>query len=573
MSAKIQEKAKAWVNHNAILSTDKLEISELLANWPQSEKELTERFYRNLEFGTGGLRSIIGEGDNRINKYTVRKATYALYLAMKKYNQGSLKIAIAYDSRHFSLDFAKNVAEVMSANNVTCYLFDQLTPTPILSYAVRELNCQAGVMITASHNPPKYNGYKAFWSDGAQVVPPMDQEIIENYNNIKDWSDIPVLEYAKAVEKNLVIAVGKNIFEKFYKVVTEKVIIDQKMITAFGEKLKVVFTPLHGTGKLACEEMAHIAGFKNFNTLQSQANPDGNFSTVKYPNPEDPEALKLSVEEMLKTNSDMVLGTDPDCDRLGVVINNRGTPFYLNGNQIAALMLDYIFTRRKELKTLPANPLVIKSIVTSDIQEAICEPFGAKVVKTLTGFKWMALAMNQFEKANSNLNFVFASEESFGYMPQNMSRDKDGVSACILMSELVLYHKINGKNIVEVLDTIYERVGFFQESLLTKDYEGIVGAEKINRIMEKIRKKAPTTLGGEKLAKSTDLKTTLNSNVIELELESGTKVFLRPSGTEPKIKFYTMVRSNQGSLKDKKLNAKNLINQIEHELMQICEEA
>ena len=574
MDSKILEKAKVWSVNPYFSEADRIEILTLLSSLPSNETELTERFYRDLEFGTGGLRAPMGMGQNRMNKYNVRRATQALCQMILKNFKGSSSAVISYDSRNCSKDFALEAAGVFAANGIKAYVYRVLTPTPMLSFGVRYYKAQAGIMITASHNPPIYNGFKAFWNDGAQVVPPVDKDIIGAYNELTDWNDIKYMPFEEAEKKGLAAWTDDEVEAAFYKVIEKKVVQDMTLCKEHGPELSVVYTALHGTGLVPCLHILERLGFSQVHSIAEQSQPDGNFPTVKSPNPEDPKALKLAVDYMLANKADIVYGTDPDGDRLGVVVNNKGEPAFLNGNQIAALMLYYIFTRKTEFKTLPANPLVIKSIVTSPIQNAIVESFGGTVKDTLTGFKWMAGLIRELEEQKSKFNFVFASEESFGYMPHAESRDKDAVSSVALMSEVALYFKKKGMNLVEALDEIYNKYGFFYESLLSLDYEGIVGANKISRIMEYFRKYPDTQFAGEKISVKEDYELGLSlpvSNVLSFTFEGGNKFFLRPSGTEPKIKFYVMVRETEGDILTKKTNALKKTKFIEEKILEICE--
>ncbi len=573
MDQKIIEKAKLWGANTYFSENDRSEISKLLESLPSTEVEITERFYRDLEFGTGGLRAPMGMGPNRMNRYNIRRATQAMsQMIIKNFGGGSA--VISYDSRNYSKEFALEAAGVFAANGIKAHVFRVLTPVPMLSFGVRYFKAQAGIMITASHNPPIYNGYKAYWNDGAQVVPPVDKEIINAYNELTDWQSIKYMPFEEAQAKGLAVWTDEKVEEAFYQVIEKKVIQDMNMCKEHGSKLSLVYTALHGSGQVPCTYILKRLGFSNSHSIEEQANPDGNFPTVKSPNPEDPKALKLAMEYMLKTNADLVYGTDPDCDRLGVVVNNHGDPVIINGNQIAALMLYYVFKKKIELKTLPENALVVKSIVTSPIQNAIVESFGGTVMDTLTGFKWMAALVRELEEKNSKYNFVFASEESFGYMPHAESRDKDGVSSVALMSEAALYFKLQGKNLIEALDEIYTKYGFFYESLLSLDYEGIQGAQKISRIMEYFRKYTDTHFAGEKISSKEDYELGLNlpkSNVLSFSFESGNKLFLRPSGTEPKIKFYVMVKETEGDLATKKISALKKVKIIEDKILEYCE--
>ena len=587
MDQKIIQNATTWSQNTYFNEDDRTEILDLLADLKTNEQELTERFYRDLEFGTGGLRAPMGMGQNRMNKYNVRRATQALANNVLKVFGGGAAV-VSYDSRHRSKEFALEAAGVFAANGIKAYVFNALSPTPMLSFGVRYFQAKCGVMVTASHNPPIYNGFKAFWNDGAQVVPPVDNDIILAYNGLTDWNDIKYMPFEEAEKKGLAVWTDEKVDLAFYKMIEEKVIQDPKLCKQFGADLSIVYTALHGSAEVPCQETAKRLGFTKFYSIPEQAKPDGNFPTVKSPNPEDPKALAMAIEYMLKNNADIVYGTDPDGDRLGVVVNDHGKPYILNGNQIGALMIYYIFNYKVEHKTLPKNALVIKSIVTSPLQNAIVEHFGGTVMDTLTGFKWMAGLLRELEEKKSPYNFVFASEESFGYMPHCESRDKDGVSSMALMSEAALYFKQKNMTLVNALDEIYSKFGFYFESLVSIDYEGIEGAKKISRIMEFFRHYPETQFAGEEIigkedyeaSLATDLRQKLSknillpkSNVLSFTFSSGNRLFLRPSGTEPKIKFYTMVRETSGSLTEKKENAINRVKFIEDKIKEFCEKA
>jgi phosphoglucomutase len=587
MDQKIVENATLWGNNTYFSETDRKEITSLLADLSKNEHELTERFYRDLEFGTGGLRAPMGMGQNRMNKYNVRRATQALANNVIKHFGGGSAV-ISYDSRNRSKEFAMEAAGVFAANGIKAHVFKALSPTPMLSFGVRYFKAQAGIMITASHNPPIYNGFKAFWNDGAQVVPPVDKEIIHEYNTLTDWNKIKHMSFEEAEKKGLAVWTDEKVDDAFYSVIEKKVMQDLELVKKHGSELSIVYTALHGSAEVPCQEAAKRLGFTNFYSIPEQAKPDGNFPTVKSPNPEDPKALAMAIDYMLRNKGDIVFGTDPDGDRLGVVVNDHGKAAILNGNQIAALMLHYVFSVKSEKKTLPEKALVIKSIVTSPIQNAIVEHFGGTVMDTLTGFKWMAGLIRELEEKKSPYNFVFASEESFGYMPHNESRDKDGVSSMAIMSEVALYYKRKNMSLVDALDEIYSKFGFFFESLLSQDYEGIQGGQKIARIMEFFRNYPETHFAGEEIVAKEDYETSIStdiklrnnkaialpkSNVLSFTFASGNKLFLRPSGTEPKIKFYTMVRETEGDLATKKLNAVKKVKFIEDKILECCEKA
>lgn len=587
MKERAIELAKIWASNPYFDEKDREEIASLLESPEANQNELTERFHKDLEFGTGGLRSILGMGSNRMNKYNVRKATQAMANVVKESFQGDeLRAAVSYDCRKLSDEFAKEVCMVFAANGIKAFLFTELTPTPMLSYAVRYYGCKTGVMITASHNPKQYNGFKAYWDDGAQVTPPHDSMIIEAYNKINDWEEVKSMDFDTAQAQGLVEYIGEEVNESFYQEV-EKAMVQPQLSKEKGGQASFIYTPLHGTGYIPCKTASERLGYSNFHVVEEQAVFDSSFSTVETtPNPEDPKALKYAVDRMLKDNMDVAYGTDPDCDRLGVVVNHKNAPVYLNGNQIAFLMLYYLFEQRKAKGDLPKKPLVLKSIVTSDLQTTIANHFGGEVMDTLTGFKWMARAWRKLEEAGTDKEFFFASEESFGYMPRNHVRDKDAVTAMALMNEITLHYKLKGMTLVEALDEIYDKLGFAQESLIALNYEGLEGQEKIARIMDHFRNKLGNHVGPERIAvfkdylslKSKRLATgeeqeleMVKSNVLGFEFESGNKLYARPSGTEPKIKFYTMVKVQEGDLATKKDVAAKEIKLIEQFIMETVE--
>jgi phosphoglucomutase len=577
------EKAQTWANDPYFDQKDRQEIADLLKNPEQNKVELKERFARDLEFGTGGLRSILGIGANRMNKYNVRRATQALSNIINKYFKHPTAV-VSFDCRKFSPEFSKEVAQVFAANNIITYIFDELTPTPILSFAIRELRAQTGVMVTASHNPKIYNGYKAYWNDGAQVTPPYDKEIIDEYGKLTNWNEIKSVDFNEAQKNGLIKNVSQDVSNKYFQTI-EKYCLNLSLIKNSGSKIHIIYTPLHGTGYKPAVKMAEHLGFNHFEVIKEQAVADSNFSTVKSPNPEDPIALEMAVNLMMKKNADIVFGTDPDGDRLGVVVNHHAQPVYLNGNQIAILMLEYILKSKKDQGTLPKKGLVIKSIVTSELQRKICDYFGVTLIDTLTGFKWMAQALKDEEEKKSGYTFLFASEESFGYMPFSEIRDKDGISSMALMSEIALSHKLQNKTVVDAFDDICNKYGFALEGLLSIDYLGLEGQEKIKRIMTYFRnsylkifeQNVTEVIDYLQLTKENfthQTKTTFKmekSDVLGFTFNNGDKLYLRPSGTEPKIKFYIMVQANEGTLKHKKIVAEDKITQMKNFIRNICE--
>ena len=562
------ERANEWANNTYFDEETRNEIKSLLDS--QNAQEIEERFYKDLEFGTGGMRSILGVGTNRMNVYNIRKATQALCLEVLEYSKENNitqpSIAISYDSRRFSFEFAKEAASVVAGNGIKAYIFKRLNPVALLSFSVRHHNSQAGVMVTASHNPPEYNGYKVYWNDGAQVTPPNDQNIIDKFYAIKDFSTIKRIEFEDGVKRDLISWVGEDVENAYYDAILSKTI-RPDFCRENGSDLKIVYTPIHGTGLLPCKRALNDLGFSNVEIVKEQAEPDSDFPTVSSPNPENPSALKMAVDLMQKTNADIVMGSDPDTDRLGVAHKHDGKIEYLNGNQIGVLMLHYILSNFKGQGKLSDNSYFVKTIVTTPLQDVIAKAFNVEIFNTLTGFKWICGKMNELERTSPEKEFVFATEESFGYLPHTFARDKDGIASVTLMAEVALFYKKQGKSLTEALDSIYEEYGFSKETLVNKVYQGKAGAEKITRIMDHFRSLKPSTLCGldiqvieDYLAgmtidletnKSTDLNMP-KSNVIGYHFKDGSRLYLRPSGTEPKIKFYIMIQVASGSLEEKK---------------------
>ena len=566
MTTEWMEKAKAWTTNTAIDEEAKNRISKLIEQ--DNHKELEECFYKDLEFGTGGIRAILGDGTNRLNKYNIRKAAYALCLSVKKISpEGS--IVISYDSRNFSFEFAKNAAEVFAASGLKALIYNRLNPVPLCSFAIRHHKSLAGVMVTASHNPPEYNGFKVFWSDGAQVTPPHDGHIISAFNNIQDYSDIPFIDFDEGISTGSIEWIGEETEQAYFNAIKSKAI-NADLCAEKGSELKIVYTALHGTGFTPCTQALRDLGLNNIYSVPEQEKPDGDFPTVSSPNPENPEALALAVKLMQKENADLALGTDPDTDRVGIAFTHEGETKYLNGNQIGLLMLHYLLSQHHEKGTLPKNPYFVKTIVTTALQEKIANAFGVTCENTLTGFKWICGRMNEIEHNEPERNFVFATEESFGYLNHEYVRDKDGVSSITLLCEMALYHKLKNKNLLEALDDIYAEYGFSHETLLSLNYYGKEGSEKIARIMSHFREHAGTPLAGQSISSFEDYlsgqvtnletkeKSELglpSSNVLGFSFTSGDRLYLRPSGTEPKIKFYIMMQENEGTLSEKKTRA------------------
>mgnify|MGYP000324940812 CR=1 FL=1 len=560
------EKYEFWLASEAFDDETKAELEAIRGD----EKEIKERFYKDLEFGTGGLRGIIGAGTNRMNKYTVGKATQGLASYILKNNPDGAKmgVAIAYDSRNMSPEFAERAALVLNANGIKSYIFDELRPTPELSYAVRSLGCTAGIVVTASHNPPEYNGYKVYWADGAQVVAPKDRGIIEEVNAVADFADIKTIDKEEAVKAGLFNMIGSDIDDGFVNAVLEQAVRPEEVKKA--EDMVIVYTPLHGTGNKPVRRVLKEAGFKNVFVVPQQELPDKNFSTVGYPNPEDPKAFTLAIELAKEKNADIVVGTDPDADRIGVVIKDKdGGYSVMTGNMTGALLTEYVLGGRKEKGRLPKNAAVIKTIVTTEMVRAIAENYDAQLIEVLTGFKYIGEKIKQFEEDNSR-TFVFGFEESYGCLSGTYARDKDAVGAAMLVCEMAAYYKNRGMTLYDALNELYEKYGVYREGVKSVTLKGIDGAEQIQKIMAYLRANTPIEFAGHRTIWKKDYKTkefvniatgeteesTLPvSDVLYYNLEDGAWLCVRPSGTEPKIKFYMGVRGISVKEAERKVEA------------------
>ncbi len=536
----------------------KLAINDLIVNG--NVNQLVDSFYKNLEFGTGGMRGEIGVGSNRMNKYTVGAATQGLANYLNKCFGGQIiKVAIAYDNRNFSSEFAQIAANILSANGITVFLYKELRPTPQLSFTVRELGCQSGIVITASHNPKEYNGYKVYWVDGSQVVAPHDKNIVNEVNAIKNVKEIKF----KGVKKRIKM-IGDVLDRKYLKAV--KSIAVSPRIIKKQKDLKIVFSPIHGTGITMVPKALAQLGFENVTVVKEQSNPDGNFSTVVYPNPEEKEAMTLALKKAKEIDADLVIATDPDADRVGMAVKNpEGEWQLLNGNQAASLIIYYLLKAWKNAKKLTGNEFVCKTIVTTDLIDSMAEKAGVKCYNTLTGFKYIAQVIRELEGKST---FIAGGEESYGYLIGDKVRDKDAIASCAIIAELTAYAKQKGISLFDFLADMYKQFGFYYEGLISVTKKGKAGAEEIQQMMADFRVKPPKSLAGSKVIrmddygslKRTDLITgnvvdipsgslgIETSNVLQFFTKDGTKFTCRPSGTEPKIKFYVGVKTK---LKDK----------------------
>lgn len=522
----------------------------------KDEKELYDRFYRDLEFGTAGLRGIIGGGTNRMNPNVIKKATqglasYLIKAKPEKAAQGSLSAVIAYDSRHYSDIFAKTAALIFAANNIKCHLFSSLRPTPELSYAIRELGCDTGIVVTASHNPPAYNGYKVYWSDGAQITPPHDTGIIEEVNAV---SSVKMMEEDAALRAGKLHIIDTEIDEKYWALLKRK-ITRTDIIQEMSKSVKIVYTPLHGTGAVHVEKVLGDLGF-NVITVPEQRKPDGSFPTVSYPNPEDPKALKMAIELAEKEGADILMATDPDADRFACAVKDRnGKMRLISGNQLGALFTDYICLTLKENGLLPKNAAVVRSIVTSPLSDLIAASYGVKTVECLTGFKWICGVAEQMVQTGSAA-YIFGYEESFGYNFGTEVRDKDGIAASAVCSEMTLYWRSKGKSLLDRLDELFSQFNFYGEKTINLAYPGAEGLQIMQNMMKEVRAKRLQEVAGVKVEKIRDIQESTEyapsnpgktapvslpkSNVLQYYLEDGSIICIRPSGTEPKIKVYIL---------------------------------
>ena len=558
------EEYKRWCEGKEFDEETKKELLEV----KDDEKEIEDRFYKELEFGTAGLRGIIGAGTNRMNKYTVGKATQGLANYILEQGTQEKGVAISYDSRKMSKEFSLQTALILNANGIKTYLFENLRPVPELSFAVRELKCTAGIMITASHNPPKYNGYKVYWDDGAQIVAPRDKEIIEKVRNVTDYSEIKEINKKEAEEKGLFKIVGIEMDDKYIKKL-ESLILNPEIVKKQGEGLKVVYTPLHGTGNTIAERLLREIGIKNLYVVPEQKEPDGNFPTVDYPNPEDSKAFKLALELAKKVDADVVLATDPDADRLGIFAKDSKTGEYKNytGNMSALLIAEYRISQMQEKEMLPQDGMMIKTIVSSNLTDAIANNYGLHLYEVLTGFKNIGAIMRKEEECNGK-KYVFGFEESYGCLIGDYARDKDGIAAVMALCEAACYYKEKGFTLWDQMINIYEKYGYYKETQVAIVREGSQGAKEIENMMTKTRNKDVEKIGNYKVLKFKDIdkdyvkdmttgeitKSGLpKSNVLYYELEDNSWCCVRPSGTEPKIKLYMGIKADTEKEADRKL--------------------
>ena len=555
-----------WLTNAYFDADTKAELERIASD----ENEIKERFYTDLEFGTAGLRGIIGAGTNRMNIYTVRKATQGLANYILKSGNAEKGVAIAFDSRRMSPEFAQEAACCLAANGIKAYVFDSLRPTPELSYAVRKLGCIAGINITASHNPPEYNGYKVYWEDGAQSTPPHDKGMMDAVRAVMDYSTVKTMELEEAKGKGLYEVIGEDV-DDGYIAELKKQVIHQDAIDAVGKDLKIVYSPLHGTGNIPARRILKELGFENVYVVKEQELPDGEFPTVSYPNPEAKEAFELGLKLAEEVDADLVLATDPDADRLGVYVKDNASGEYreLTGNMSGCLLADYEIGQRKALKGLPDDGYLIKTIVTSNLADAIAKGYGVGLIEVLTGFKFIGQQILGFETTGKG-TYLFGFEESYGCLIGTHARDKDAIVATMALCEAAAYYKTQGKTLWDAMVDLYERFGYYKDGIQAITLKGIEGLQKIQEILETLRKNPPAEVGGYKVLKARDYQADTikdietgevtgtglpSSNVLYYDLTDDAWLCVRPSGTEPKVKFYYGVKGESLADADAKSEA------------------
>lgn len=562
---KARETYEFWLNDSYFDEDTKNELRAIA----DDEKEVEERFYKDLDFGTGGLRGIIGAGTNRMNIYTVRKATQGLANFILKEKAEEKGVAIAFDSRNMSPEFAQEAALCLAANGIKAYIFPSLRPTPMLSFALRELGCTAGIVVTASHNPPEYNGYKVYWEDGAQITAPKDSEIIGEVNAITDYAQVKTISQEEAEKAGLYQVIGPDMDDKYMEAL-KKLALHPEIIREEATNLKIVYTPLHGTGNLPVRRILKELGFTQVYVVKEQELPDGNFPTVSYPNPEDENAFSLALKLAKEVDADIVLATDPDADRLGVYAKDTATGEYqsFTGNMSGMLILEYILSQKKAMGILPDNGAVVTTIVSGKMSREITDDYGVKLIETLTGFKYIGEQIKFFEQ-NHDYEYLFGYEESYGCLVGTHARDKDAVVAVMAICEVAAWCKHQGITLCDQMENLFRTYGYYKEGLSTVTLKGQDGAKKIQEMMENIRREVPKEIGGLKVTQFRDYREDVlldcvtgeqtvtglpKSNVLYFELEGGTWCCIRPSGTEPKIKFYIGVKGENEKEAEEKLN-------------------
>lgn len=552
---------KEWLSSQYVDEVTKQELREI-----KDEKEIEDRFYRDLEFGTGGLRGVMAAGSNRMNIYTVGKSTQGLSDYINKNYNGEKSVSIAYDSRNMSREFADRAASVLCANGIVVNLFESLRPTPVLSFTVKYLNCKAGIVVTASHNPKQYNGYKVYNEDAGQVTDKAAKDILACINSLQGFDDVKLMDLEAAKQAKLLNIIGEDI-DKIYIEKVKSLTVRENLVKNNAKDLKIIYTPIHGSGNIPVRRVLKELGYENVSVVKQQEKPDGNFPTASYPNPEQPSVFKLALELAKTVQPDVIFGTDPDCDRIGVVVkDSKGEYKVLTGNQTGVLLTNYIVSSLKELNKLPTNGAIIKTIVTSEMARKIADDYGVETIDVLTGFKYIGEKIKEFETTGSN-TYLFGFEESYGCLAGTFVRDKDAVIGAMLVCEMVLYYKNKGLSLFDGLTDLYNKYGFYKETLVSLELKGKEGQEKIRKALDYLRSSMKYEVGGVKITKAFDYKLSEEknvsqgtsakielpkSNVLKFILEDGSWFVVRPSGTEPKMKVYISVIGNSDDDADKK---------------------
>lgn len=549
---KYREIYKSWIESDYFDEATKKELIDIESN----EEEIEDRFYKDLEFGTAGLRGKIGAGTNRMNRYIIARASQGLadYINEVENKSADKSVAIAYDCRHFSEEFARTAASVLAANNIKAYIFDSLRPTPELSFAVRVLGCTAGIVVTASHNPKEYNGFKVYWKDGAQILSDIADGILNKINLINDFKAIPSMEIQSGTEEGLIVFLERDIDDLYLQKVKSLSLSED-----IDKDINVVYTPLNGTGIVFVPRVLNERGFTNIHIVKEQKDPDPDFTTVGYPNPEDVNAFKLSIDLGKKVNADLLMATDPDCDRIAIMVKDKDNEYVaFNGNQSGAILVKYVLEGMKNKNILPSNGVIVKSIVTGDLGKAIAKSYGVHTDEALTGFKNICGKINEYEVEGS-YQYILGYEESIGYNVGTFVRDKDGVTASMLLCEAAAYYKKRGKTLIDVLNEIYEEFGYYREKQISLVLEGISGQQRIKRMMEEYRREYPHSIENLKLIETIDYTNPEETNmpysdVLKFKFDDDSWYAVRPSGTEPKIKIYIYTKGNNLKEAEDKIN-------------------
>ncbi len=544
-----RDKYNHWLENDYFDEETKMELRGII-----DDKEIEDRFYADLSFGTAGLRGKIGAGTNRMNRYTVSLATQGLAQTIVKKGKEAMSrgVAIAYDVRHYSDKFAEIAARVLAANGVKVYLFEGIRPTPVLSYTIRKLKTISGIVVTASHNPRDYNGYKVYWEEGSQILDDIADEILSEIDNIKDFFEIKLMDLDEAIRKGLIQYIGKEIDQAY-----DEDLLKLRLNDEIDKDIKIIYTPLNGTGNIPVRRILKQRGFTNIIVVPEQENPDPNFTTIGYPNPEDVKAFDFAKKLGKKENADIIIATDPDCDRVAMMVKDKDGEFrFISGNQTGVLLVNYILSQRQKRADIPADGAIVKSIVTGDLSKAIAKKYNVETIETLTGFKHICGKANEFDRTGEH-TFIFGYEESIGYVYDTIVRDKDGVNTSMLIAEMAGYYKREGKSLLDVLEELYQEHGYYKEKLISIVLEGLEGSKRIGRMMEEFRKEPINSFEDMKLIKVVDylLDETGNpkSNVLKYYLDDGSWYAIRPSGTEPKIKLYIYSKDKNSEVSTRKI--------------------